>query len=157
MQRQCGENKAAYEQTQGQLEKARTEHRELAMKVGSLLDDQRRATNAQAETGLVELHRLLAEMQLQQVRFDLEVSALREDLATRPNAKAIDELHDDDIMIEENIGLLQNALQEMQGQVERAQAAHDERMEQNQVLQRKVVLPAEAEAQLDKWKAEIDI
>ena len=90
LQRPCGENRAALEETQGLLEKARTEQCEQARKVGSLLDDQRAAAGAQAETGLVELRRLLAKMQLQQGRFGLEVSALREDLAAKPDAEGIE-------------------------------------------------------------------
>ena len=120
-----------------------------------------------------------------------EVSALREDLAAKPDAKAIEELHDDDIIIEESVGLLHKALQEMQSQLDRTreqqrkhdtkivdlldkksskyeenigllnkaectQAAHEHRMECNQVLQQKAGLLAEAEAQLGKWKADVD-
>ena len=116
------EHRAALEEAQKLLDITRTRQREQAMKVGDLLDDQRTAANAQARMELLELGRLLAETHL-------EISFLREDLAVKPDAKAIEEAQAGLTSYDEKQGQLSRKVEQVQKEVE--QKASKPNLERN--------------------------
>ena len=118
LHRPCEEHRAALEEAQKLLDITRTRQREQAMKVGGLLDDQRTAANAQARMELVELGRLLAETHL-------EISFLREDLAVKPDAKAIEEAQAALTSYDEKQGQLSRKAEQVQKEVEQKASKQD--------------------------------
>ena len=143
LHRPCEEHRAALEEAQKLLDITRTRQREQAMKVGDLLDDQRTAANAQARMELVELGRLLAETHL-------EISFLREDLAVKPDAKAIEEAQAALTSYDEKQGQLSRKAEQVQKEVEQKASKQDLGGITRQVLECAEWAP-EYDQALDTW------